>query len=637
MNYKGERYMRRTNGKTIAFFLAVLMAAGVFSGCSGDEPAQSGAEDVSGSQTAASENTSDSSSASAAVSADLSQMFTDRDYEIGYEESESASIRLSGNSAQCDSDAVQISGSTVTITEEGTYILSGTLEDGMVIVDAEDTDKIHLVLDGAAISNSTSAAVYVREADKVFLTTAADTENTLSNGGEYLAIDDNNIDAVIFSKADLTLNGAGDLTIQASAGHGVVSKDDLIITSGTYTIQAESHGLSGKDSVRIANGSFTIESGKDGIHAENADDTEGATGFLCILDGTFQITSQGDGLSAGSYLQTEGGNYTLSCGGGSGSASIQKSEFGSDTSEESASTKGVKAGGDLVLNGGNFAIDSADDALHSNGSVAVNGGEFQLSTGDDGIHGDGNVAISAGSVCILESYEGIEGLTIDIAGGDIELTASDDGLNAAGGNDESGFEGFGGGFRGADSFAADSGAYVCISGGKLYIDASGDGIDSNGSLTVTGGETYVSGPDTGGNGALDYASEASITGGTFVAAGVSQMAQNFGSSSTQGTMLVTVSSQQAGSTISLSDSSGQEILSWQADKAFDSVLISCPEITEGSTYTLTAGSSETEVTMSSLVYGSSGEMGGMGGGPGGGMGGRPEGGMGGGQPPEDRI
>ena len=637
MNYKGERYMRRTNGKTMAFFLAVLVAAGVFSGCSGDEPAQSGAEDVSGSQTAASENTSDSSSASAAVSADLSQMFTDRDYEIGYEESESASIRLSGNSAQCDSDAVQISGSTVTITEEGTYILSGTLEDGMVIVDAEDTDKIHLVLDGAAISNSTSAAVYVREADKVFLTTAADTENTLSNGGEYLAIDDNNIDAVIFSKADLTLNGAGDLTIQASAGHGVVSKDDLIITSGTYTIQAESHGLSGKDSVRIANGSFTIESGKDGIHAENADDTEGATGFLCILDGTFRITSQGDGLSAGSYLQTEGGNYTLSCGGGSGSASIQKSEFGSDTSEESASTKGVKAGGDLVLNGGNFAIDSADDALHSNGSVAVNGGEFQLSTGDDGIHGDGNVAISAGSVCILESYEGIEGLTIDIAGGDIELTASDDGLNAAGGNDESGFEGFGGGFRGADSFAADSGAYVCISGGKLYIDASGDGIDSNGSLTVTGGETYVSGPDTGGNGALDYASEASITGGIFVAAGASQMAQNFGSSSTQGTMLVTVSSQQAGSTIALSDSSGREILSWQADKAFDSVLISCPEITEGSTYTLTAGSSETEVTMSSLVYGSSGEMGGMGGGPGGGMGGRPEGGMGGGQPPEDRI
>ena len=601
--------MRRTNGKTIAFFLAVLMAAGVFSGCSGDEPAQSGAEDVSGSQTAASENTSDSSSASAAVSADLSQMFTDRDYEIGYEESESASIRLSGNSAQCDSDAVQISGSTVTITEEGTYILSGTLEDGMVIVDAEDTDKIHLVLDGAAISNSTSAAVYVREADKVFLTTAADTENTLSNGGEYLAIDDNNIDAVIFSKADLTLNGAGDLTIQASAGHGVVSKDDLIITSGTYTIQAESHGLSGKDSVRIANGSFTIESGKDGIHAENADDTEGATGFLCILDGTFQITSQGDGLSAGSYLQTEGGNYTLSCGGGSGSASIQKSEFGSDTSEESASTKGVKAGGDLVLNGGNFAIDSADDALHSNGSVAVNGGEFQLFTGDDGIHGDGNVAISAGSVCILESYEGIEGLTIDIAGGDIELTASDDGLNVAGGNDESGFEGFGGGFRGADSFASDSGAYVCISGGKLYIDAS----------------------------ALDYASEASITGGTFVAAGASQMAQNFGSSSTQGTMLVTVSSQQAGSTIALSDSSGREILSWQADKAFDSVLISCPEITEGSTYTLTAGSSETEVTMSSLVYGSSGEMGGMGGGPGGGMGDRPGGGMGGGQPPEDRI
>lgn len=168
---------------------------------------------------------------------------------------------------------MQISGSTVTITDEGTYILSGTLNDGMIVVSGEDTDKIRLVLDNVEIKSSDSAAVYVLEADKVFITTASGSENTLANGGEYAAIDDNNIDAVIFSKSDLTLNGAGSLTIDAAAGHGVVSKDDLVLTSGTYNITAASHGLSGKDSVRIANGTYTITSGKDGIQAENTDQT----------------------------------------------------------------------------------------------------------------------------------------------------------------------------------------------------------------------------------------------------------------------------------------------------------------------------------------------------------------------------
>jgi len=149
--------------------------------------------------------------------------------EIEYDEEASAKITLSGDSASSDSDAVQISDSTVTITDEGTYILSGTLHNGMIVVNAEDTDKVRLVLNGADITNSTSAAIYILEADKVFITTASGTENTLGNGGEYVAIDDNNIDAVVFSKSDLTLNGAGTLAINASAGHGVVSKDDLVL------------------------------------------------------------------------------------------------------------------------------------------------------------------------------------------------------------------------------------------------------------------------------------------------------------------------------------------------------------------------------------------------------------------------
>lgn len=155
-----------------------------------------------------------------------------------------------------------MSGSTVAITEEGTYILSGELTDGMILVEVGDRDKVHLVLNGVSISNSTSAALYVREADKVFVTSASGTENFLSNGGEYAAIDENNIDAVIFSKSDLTLNGGGSLTIQAAAGHGVVSKDDLAVTGGTYAVEAAGHGFSGKDSIRLADGDFTVQSGK---------------------------------------------------------------------------------------------------------------------------------------------------------------------------------------------------------------------------------------------------------------------------------------------------------------------------------------------------------------------------------------
>lgn len=508
---------------------------------------------------------------SSAQGIDVSNMFSDRDKEIGYDEENSTVIKLSDDSTTCDSDAVQISGNTVTIIDEGTYILSGTLTDGMVIVDAEDTDKVQLVLDGVDITSAESAAIYVREADKVFITTASDSQNTLTNGGTYTAIDDNNIDAAIFSKSDLTLNGAGSLTITAKAGHGVVSKDDLVLTSGTYQIDAASHGLSGKDSVRIASGSYTIVSGKDGIHAENADDT--SLGFVYLADGAFDITSDGDGISAGNWLQADGGVYTVKAGGGS--ENVQKSDgewqFGprqqtesTDTTEEdTVSMKAIKAAGELILKGGKYSLDSADDTIHSNANITISDGEFTLASGDDGIHADSATTISGGTIDITESYEGIEGLSIDI----------------------------------------------------------------------TGGETYVSGPTNDGNSALDYNGTGTVTGGIFIAAGSSGMAENFGDSSTQGVMMVTVNSQAAGSAVSLSDSSGNELVSWTPEKEYTSVIISCPEITTGQEYTLTTGSDTTQITMDSIVYGSGSGMGGNpgnGGGPGNGgdMGQKPDDGNG---------
>lgn len=566
------------------------------------------------------ENTRPSSSADSSMNAaeieiNTSDMFSGRDKEVGYDETESVSVQLSDDGSVCESDAVLVEGDTVTITDEGTYVLSGTLTDGMVVVAAEDTDKVQLVLDGVNISNSESAALFVLSADKVFVTTAAGSENTMENGGDYTVIEDANIDAAVFSKSDLTFNGEGKLTVTAKAGHGIVSKDDLVFTCGTYEVTSADHGISGKDSVRIANGSYKIVSGKDGIQAKNADDAE--KGFVYIADGTFEIISKQDGISAGNWLQIEDGVYAVATGAGSAAAKNRNMQermpAGWQTKEataeeDSVSIKGIKAGTRMILKAGTYTLDAEDDALHSNGTITVSGGTYTLSSGDDGIHADANVLISGGSLDIVQSYEGMEGLGIDITGGEISILALDDGINAAGGNDGSGLEGPG---PGGDPFAATEGAYICISGGTLYINASGDGIDSNGDLTVSGGETYLAGPVNDGNGSLDYNGTAVITGGIFAASGSSGMAQNFGGSSTQGVMMVSLDyRQEAGTQISLTDSAGTELLSWTAEKEYSSVMVSCPEIKQGETYTLTAGTAEESVAMDSLVYGNSSQMGG---------------------------
>lgn len=463
-----------------------------------------------GSGTTAGDDTAENTGSTAAVSAD--EMFTERDLEIGYDEESSAHITLSGDGASSDSDAVQISGSTVTIVEEGTYILSGTLDDGMIVVSAADTDKVQLVLDNVQITSSTSAAIYVLEADKVFLTTAAGSENTLANGGEYVAIDDNNIDSVIFSKADLTLNGAGTLTISAAAGHGIVSKDDLVLTSGTYSITAASHGISGKDSVRIAGGSYTITAGKDGIHAENTDDS--SLGFLYIAGGTFTIAADGDGLSAGAYLQIQDGTFTITTGEGSASVTMTSSSstpgqkgalpvkvITTESTEEdsSVSQKGIKSDSTITIAGGSFVTDTADDSVHAGGDILITGGEFDLESGDDAIHSDAAVTIQGGTFVISYCYEGIEGTSLTIDDGTFTITSVDDGLNAAGGADSSGF---GGGQPQQESFSADSDTFITINGGSFVIVSDGDCIDSNGALTINGGTLDLTCSGSG-NTALD--------------------------------------------------------------------------------------------------------------------------------------
>ena len=550
-----------------------------------------------------------------------SDMFTERDNKTDYDDSKAVTIQLNGTTATASSDSVKISGSTVQITEEATYVISGSLSDGMIVVNAKDTAKLQLVFNGVDITSKTSAALYILEADKVFLTLAEGTTNTLANGGSFVAIDENNIDAALFSKQDLTLNGNGSLTVTSPAGHGIVCKDDLVVTDGTYTVNSSSHGLDANDSVRIANANFTIDAGKDAIHCENTEDT--AKGFIYISSGSIKAEAEGDGIAASAYLQIEGGEMDLLVGGGAQNGDKASSgNYGgfmgggpggmrpgsnpgssTTTTEDTFSMKGLKAANSLLISSGTFKINSADDSIHSDVSVIINGGTFTLASGDDAFHAEDTLIITSGKIDISESYEGLEALHIKINGGDIKLVASDDGLNAAGGTDQSGTEGgrdgmFGGGPGGGrpggmgGGMSSGNGSIV-ISSGNLYVKASGDGIDANGTLEITGGYTVVCGPTQGDTATLDYDKSATITGGTFIGTGASGMAQTF-SDSEQGVIAVSVGNQSAGTKIVLKDKSGNIIIEHSPELNFAVAILSSPDIKKGEPYTITVGSGSGE-------------------------------------------
>lgn len=520
---------------------------------------------------------------------DPADLFTLRDLDGSWDEDAAVRIRLEGDSASCDSSAVQISGATVTIAAEGVYVLTGTLSDGEIIVNCSKEEKVQLVLNGAEIHSADFAAIYVAQADKVFLTLADGTVNTLTNGGSFTASDESNVDAVIFAKDDLTINGSGALLITSPGGHGVVGKDEVTICGGSFEITSAKTAISGKDSLSVSSGVFKLIAGTDAMKSENDDTT---LGNVYLAGGSYNLSADGDGVSASGTLTVAGGSYTVLTGSG-----------GNDTDK---SQKGMKAGSALTILDGTIWVSSTDDSIHSNGSITVLAGTLNLSSGDDGVHADDTVTVAGGSVTVRESYEGIEGLKICLRGGELEITASDDGLNAGGGGDSSGYGG-----RGGDMFSGNSDALLEISGGTVTVNAGGDGLDTNGSLNLSGGTVTVYGPTNDGNGSLDYGTDAAVTGGSLIALGSSGMAVNF-RSATQGAILLNVGSQSAGTTVTLTDADGNVLLSCTAEKAFAAVNLTCPELAQGGTYTVTAGAFSQTITLDSLITGSGGT-----GGPGG--------------------
>ncbi len=482
-------------------------------------------------------------------------------------------IAISGDGADSEANAV-------TISDAGTYVLSGALADGRIIIDAAEDDTVRIVLDSCEINCSDNAAIYAKQAGKTILTLADGTSNTISDGEAYvLAEGEDEPDAAIFSQDDLTINGSGTLTVIGNYNNGIGSKDDLVITGGDITVTAVNDGLRGRDSIAILSGAFTIDAGGDGLQSNNDEDT--ARGWISIDGGSFNITARNDAIQAETILQATDGSLVLNTGGGS-------AKTASDASDEDASTsaKGLKSGSGLLIAGGVIDIDSSDDAIHTNGNLWIDSGEITIASRDDGIHADSAVTISGGTIDIEKCYEGLEGASITVTGGTIDLTADDDGFNAAGGSDGSSREDS----HKENSFSADESLFIRISGGDISIDATGDGIDSNGSLYFEGGTVLVSGPTNSGNGPMDYNGTCTVTGGLLAIAGSSGMAQAPSDSSSQNTLVVYYTQVQAAGTLaSLLDSNGNPIVSYAPAKEYQCILFSSPDLATGQTYKIASG------------------------------------------------
>ena len=567
--------------------------------------------------------------------------FTDREKSGSYKASEAVKITLNKTTATVSGSGAKADGSTITITEEGVYIVSGTLEDGQIIVDASDSDKVQIVLDGVNINCEANAAIYVREADKVFITLAENSSNTLGGGNEYTQIDDNTVDGVIFSKSDLVCNGTGSLTIEADYKHGIVSKDDLVITGGTYKIVAADNGITAKDQLKILDGSFDIDAANSAVKAKNTDDAE--LGNIYIAGGIFTIEAEQDGFHATGSIVVDDGTITVNSG-----------------------DDGFHAELDTVIRGGTILVEKSNEGLEGK-RVVVNGGDITINASDDGINAansgdDGANAANSGDGGVNAANSGDDGANATNPGANAAGSGDDD-SNAASSNDDSSAV-VNSGDDGSISGAADgkeppqmppdtengsdmqpsqdfdpenapsdgnapqdfdpgtapsdgdapqkmqggpggggnSELYIKITGGTLTVSADGDGLDSNGGLLVTGGTTIVYGPTSDGDSALDYDGSAIVSGGILAAIGSAGMVESFDEASTQPVITYyCTETQSADTTITLTDSDGSALFTVTPEKAYASIVLTCPEMKLDATYTLAAGTDNEEITLTDII------------------------------------
>ena len=474
-------------------------------------------------------------------------------------------ISLSDDRITSEDPTVAVENQVVTITQAGTYVLSGKLTDGRLVVDTDKEAEVTLILNGVDITCSDYACLRVEQAGMVTIQPADGTENELTDGSSYtLADEDDGTDGVIFSKDDLKLEGSGTLYVTGNYGHGIVGKDTLEINGGTYIIQAKEDGINANDAITINDGILHISAGDDGIHVDEV---------LTVNDGAITVAESYEGLE----------------------------------------------GHQVIINGGDIDITASDDGINSNsgenGSQSEDRADMpaDMTPPDDmGDRADmptdmtppddmGDRADMPTDMTPPDDIGDRADMPTDMTPPDdmgdwadmpTDMTPPDDtGDRTDMPTDMTPPGGMGGGM-GMD-MDADEDSLLQINGGTILVNAGGDGLDSNGILEMTGGTVYVSGAANNGDGALDYGIKATISGGTILAAGYQGMEAGFDSASEQYSRIYHTSElQDADTNVVIYDADGSEILSWTVPKEFNSIVISAPEIKEDGTYTIKVGDQE---------------------------------------------
>ena len=388
----------------------------------------------------------------------------------GWDESGATAIALSGDSATASgrsAAAVSVDGSTITITAGGTYVVSGALTDGEIVVAADGAD-VHLVLNGASITNADGPAIDVRDAGSAVLVLARGSDNALADGAAYADTGEDAPTAALFSSDTLTLTGTGSLSVTGAHEDGVSSKNGLAVTgSPTITVNAADDGLRGKDWLLIDGGTLTVTAGGDGLKSSEDDDE--TKGFVALGGATVSVTADDD-VTATTDVTVEGTNLTIAAGGGQAGATVQtqpgpgQTGSASSSDDTTAKPKGIAAGVSYTQDSGTVRIDAAD--------------------------------------------EGVQAAFVNVGGGVLTVDSGDDAINAS--NGDYTIEGY----ESADS-ESDDGSVLTISGGQVQLDYAGsDGIDSNGSAFVTGGQVLIGGQAGAMDGAVDANGESTLVGVT---------------------------------------------------------------------------------------------------------------------------
>lgn len=529
-----------------------------------------------------------------------SKYFDSDDLDSSYDNVD-AEIALKGSTAEINGKGASLSGKRIEIENGGTYLFSGTLSNGQIHVNTKE--KVHIVLNNVDISCSDSSPLFIEDSDNSVITVVG--ENTVSDSTEYDNAQENEPDAVIYSKDDLSINGSGTLNITANYNEGITSKNDLRISGVTLNIISSGNSIKGKDSLAFMNAAITAESMADGLKSSNTEETD--KGYIAVESGNFNITAAQDAMQAETDLIINGGTFNIKTGTQTDTDKTETTESGNisnsfgrrgfigegNPDKTDQSEKGFKAGRSIQINDGDVTADCTDDTVHTNGSIQINGGTIKLSSGDDGIHADETIDVSGGNVNIEKSYEGIEAAVINVNDGNIYVKSTDDGFNASDGGDD-------------DQIANDTSNPVqkggfgdvsenCelnINGGYIYVNADGDGLDSNGVINMNSGIALVDGPVNDGNGALDCGTEVLVNGGTLIAAGSSGMAELPSDDSKQYSLAVSFGqSQNENSLIYVQNKSGENIIAYSPAKTFSSIVISTPDIAPNQTYSVYCGGS----------------------------------------------